>query len=436
MKFIYIYLSLFLILFVGLPTKAQQELGTHFMTDIWQSTHTNPAFVTKKKWTVALPSLYYDFTHNGGTINDIYTTKNGQNSIDFGNFIDLLDPQNELNAHLNIPILGLAYQVNDNLNINIGYQTRFQTSINYPKELAGVLWYGNANYIGETIEIGPQLDLLSYNELAIGATYQHNKWTIGGKLKYLSGNGTITTDEHYASLFTSDDVYQLTLETDYSIRTSDFIEINGFDDVNLSFDRNLGSVFSKHSGFGLDLGLRYQVNDKLELNASVMDFGSINWDNARSYHSQGQTEYDGVDVTNYLLSDTVEFELKLDTLEEIFAFEESQISLSTRLTERYFLGANYKINEKLTVGGVYLLQRSPLSTTSAFSLSARMQILKMLTLGVNYSSRNEQFDNLGLNLLVQLGPVQLYAMTDQVLGAFVPNNSTNLNLRTGLNLQF
>ena len=426
----------FLIFFLGIlfytNTHAQQELGTHFLTETWQSTVTNPAFVPEKKWTVALPSVHYNFQHQAGGFGDILRTSNGQSVIDFGNFITQLESENSLHTQVDIPSLELAYKMG-NLRLSIGHQTRLNAQFDYPKTFAELIWNGNAPFIGETVEFGPQLNLFSYSEIGLGAAYQLSKLTIGAKVKYLSGIGAIATNAHQASLYTSDDIYQLTFATDYEIQTSSFLEINDLQDFNFNVNQDLGQLFSSNTGFALDLGIRYQVNDKLQLNASIIDLGSINWQDGISYHSQGTETYEGIDLTDFILNDSIEFDIKLDTLQDAFQFAETSRSFSTNLNNKIYLGGNYQLNERFELGLVYLIQQQTGDTQHAFALSARAQLLKILTLGATYSTRYEQFDNLGVNLVARLGPVQVFGLTDNVFGLL---DGTDINGRVGLNLVF
>jgi hypothetical protein len=44
-------------LFFFQNTQAQQEMGLHSMTDVWNANQTNPAFMPAYKFVVGLPSI-------------------------------------------------------------------------------------------------------------------------------------------------------------------------------------------------------------------------------------------------------------------------------------------------------------------------------------------------------------------------------------------
>ena len=73
-----LFLSFCVLTFSGLF--AQQELSLHFLRNTWQSSKTNPAFITDHKVHYGLPNLYYNIAH---TENDIHNPKSNKNNSGF-----------------------------------------------------------------------------------------------------------------------------------------------------------------------------------------------------------------------------------------------------------------------------------------------------------------------------------------------------------------
>jgi len=69
-------------------------------------------------------------------------------------------------------------------------------------------------------------------------------------------------------------------------------------------------------------------------------------------------------------------------------------------------------------------------------LSAKTKFKKIFNVGATYSARKNSFFNLGLNFAVNYKAFQLFATADNVVGAFQPYKSSNVNFQTGLNLLF
>ncbi len=433
------YTPFFFFIFIFQSVFAQQELGTHFMQSAWQSNKTNPALITDRDYhfIVSLPSVYYNFYHNGASYNDLLRTVNGNTVLDFSNLINELDDDNNLKNNFDIETISIAWQLMDKLTLSFGHALRSDLNIFYPKTLPQLLWNGNSQFIGQTIDFGPRLDMTAYQEFGVGAAFNLSKLTIGAKVKVLNGIGNIQTAKNVAQLYTDDDIYQLTLSADYLVNTSAFLDINSLDDF--TFNTNItDNLFSANTGFALDLGLRFKVNEKLDIAASATDLlGQINWANATSYSSNGSYTYNGINLNDFITNDEVDLDVKLDTLKTVFNFQEtSNTTYTSKLPTKIYLSANYKLNDLLTIGGLYYLENDQNNNNQAIALSARAKLAKLLTLGAVYSVRNRELFNLGLNLECKLGPVQLVAMSDNILGIVNLLDSRNVNGRVGLNLIF
>jgi hypothetical protein len=73
---------------------------------------------------------------------------------------------------------------------------------------------------------------------------------------------------------------------------------------------------------------------------------------------------------------------------------------------------------------------------NGISLSYVTHLGKVLSASASYSIYNRSYNNFGLGLTVNGGPVQLYIVTDNILGVFIPHKAKNLHLRCGINLTF
>jgi len=248
--------------------------------------------------------------------------------------------------------------------------------------------------------------------------------------------GNIQTTKAQASLYTDPDVYQLTFATDYQLNSSAFLDINSITDINLNTNLN-ENLFTSNQGFAIDLGLEYQFNEQLSLAVSVIDIGQIKWsDNAYTYTSQGAYTYDGINLNDFITDENVGFDVKLDTIQQIFEFDQQAATYTTFLPMQVYLSGNYQLNEKWQLGMLYQLVQFEGESQSAFAIQANTQISEILRIGGVYSFRNNDFLNLGFNFTINVGPVQLFAMTDNIIGLVQLNDSNNVNGRTGLNIKF
>ena len=415
---------------------AQQELGLHFMTDIWQSSKTNPAYTAQSKIHFSLPSTYYNISHTGATYNDFVVTKNGENVLDIGAVIDQMGDQNQLFTSVETETFSISIGVK-NLKLSFNHAIKFNAFMDYPKELVQLAWNGNSQFVGQTISIGPDVHAFAYNEFGIGVAAKILNVSAGARLKILTGIGDLSTERTKAEVYTDPDIYQLTFNTDYLINTSSFFAYDGSEDFEIDFGKvSFNDVFASNLGTAIDLGASFRFKN-IDISASIIDLGFISWkSNTVNYHSQGTYKYEGVDISGIIRDDSISFEGALDSIGEVLDFKKSYKNYSTMLPTKIYLSASYDVGKLWTFGGLFYTELYRGKVYPAFAASARAKFGKMLSIGATYAIRNKTYDNLGLNAIVKLGPVQIFAVTDNLISSFKPYDSRNANLRLGLNLMF
>ncbi len=423
------------------PIFAQHELGLNFMRGVWQSNKTNPAIVQPQSFTLSVIGLHNNLSFDGPTYNQIVTHQNGQAVIDVDRFINYLHPQNLIRDDLEISTLELAFRIKG-LTLSVGHAMKYNAFFKYPKVLPQMVWQGNAQFIGQTVELGNEVQLTGYHELGLGAAYKSGPLTLGVKAKFLSGIADASSDRshHSATLFTDPDVYQITLGADYILNTSNSLDYNSYTDLNADF--NFGNFtfdrfFSANSGIAWDLGARLEMG-KLDIAVSVLDLGKINWDhNVTNYSATQSYEYSGLDFSQALTGgDSANFNQAIDTLEQLFQPVKSNLSYSTTLPRKVYLNALYKLNDLISVGGLIFYENFRGKTVTAVAVGANANLISALTVGATYGVKNGSYDNIGLNLTFNLGPVQIFGVTDNIIAAFKAGDSQSFGARFGGSLNF
>lgn len=420
------------------PMSAQSDLGSYFMKNTWAAFQLNPSFSDSSKLHIAIPVLHTQAYHSLDVgFQDIIFNNNGRNVLSFDGVLDALDPTNNFESSLDLQTIGVAIKLGQ-LGINFSHRLRFESQLTYPEELIRLIFDGNSQFIGETVSFGPSLSMNSFHELALGGNFNlMDKLSIGARVKFLSGIGAINTSSSKATLFTSDDIYQLTFDVDYALQSASFVDISGVSDFNFDVNTlNFSNLNFENSGIGFDLGLHYEVSDKLSLSASVIDLGNITWsENVDEFRSQGTFEYDGIDLSNFLVDDGIDFEIKLDTLEEIFAFQQTaNTSFESQLKSSFYIGGDYRLNNNIQLGVLYRNVFANGLNRSSVAVNAQYIMNQWLLLGGHFIYHSDINSSIGLQAMVKLGPVQIYGSTDAVLGLL--GNSNQLNGRLGLGLLF
>jgi hypothetical protein len=430
-------IPLFLFLLAVNFVVAQQELGLHFMSDIWQSSKTNPAFKAQSKIHYSLPSFYYNISHTGASYNDfVIVDENGENVLDIGAVIDQMADQNQLFTSAETETFSFSIALKK-FNLSFNHSMKFNTFFDYPKELVQLAWNGNSQFVGQTLSIGPDFQAFAYNEFGIGVAAEIFNISAGAKLKILTGIGDVSSERTKAEVYTDPDIYQLTFNTDYLINASSFFRYGGGDDFELDFgDASFNDIFASNLGAALDLGVSFKLKN-IDVSASIIDLGFIGWQkNTVNYHSKGTYTYEGVDISGIIRGDSISFEGALDSIGEVLDFKETYRNYSTMLPTKVYLSASYDIGTILTVGGLFYTEIYRGKVYPSFAASARVKFGNILSFGATYAVRNKTYDNFGLNAIVSLGPVQLFGVSDNIISAFRPYESRNANLRFGLNLMF
>jgi hypothetical protein len=443
-----LFCALSLAFFVENTLWAQQELMLNALPDVWHSTSTNPAFFPgNKTLAIGLPGYALDAAHSGKiAYRDVFVKNGDRTTIDFSNALSKLDPENRVNFDQRIETVSLGFRLPGKMWLQAGHANRFGGNFTYPKALPSLIWGGNAQYVGQTVEVAPTADLSNWNEWSVGIAKEMGKLNVGIRAKYLTGVAALRSDPDHrsAKVTTSDDIYQLSLSADYGFYASSFI--SAIDTSGLGFDLQFadlnGKAFSKNSGYAFDLGAQFKVNEKWTLDLSLLDLGGkIRWkQNSQYFISQGEYTYEGVifpgaDIING--SDSLDFSTKLDTLNDIFNFQRSAQTFETKLPFRGYVGARFALNKHWGFGlGAYWQKRENDKATVAVGASARWLPLRWLSLGAMYSLNERSAANLGCHLVVKPGPVQLYFASDNLLNAFSIRSNPAANLRAGLSLVF
>lgn len=398
------------------------------------STYLNPGLKVDKKFNISLAGVNVLLGTDGPSINKI-TSKNseGKRFIDIDKLDQSLNPYQNIFFNNDIHTIDVSLKLGSAM-VMAGHAFRSSGNIRYPQGLINIAAQGNAAFIGQTIEIAPFVDVNAYNEIYIGLQKSFGSLTLGVKGKLLYGVANIQTDKANIGFTTDPEIYQLSLQTDYEIRSSAFLRYNSLDSITADYSGfAFDNLFYNNQGFAFDIGASYEVNEKFIISASMIDVGKINWDFfPRKYTSKGNFSFDGVDILD-LLVDSTSISIQ-DTLIDLLKVTEQIENYSTTLPGTYTLGASYQWGEKWRFNGLLLHQRSNNNSRNLLSLSAVRKI-SIFDLGIQYTMTKNNYSGLGVFGKVKLGPIYAFASTDNIIGAFKPYDSRSASVRVGATFQ-
>ena len=442
MKKIIISLSFLIVLFTSNTASAQQNLTLYNMDAIPQSAYANPAVMPYgSTFYIGLPvmsSHYFNFSNSGFKYSDLIKHKGDSLAVDYENMLSKLAANNYLTAALQLDIFSFGFKIKKNY-FSFNATEKVDIQIRYPENFMELLWKGNGGLLGQQVDLNFGANVTHYREYGFGFAREINdKLTIGGKLKYLYGMENVSTEKFGVSLTTDPNDFSVTAKSDIKINTSgvDNNSFNNFNFMDYAFKK-------KNSGAGIDMGGVYKLNNKFSFSASVIDLGFITWKDAtttyQSNNPNGTFTYHGMDLNALLKNDSSNTATKAitDTLSKNFKIDTlHNARYTTFLSTKIYLGGNYKITEKINTGLVLYSQIFDKAIHPGLSLSYNQKVGRWFSFSASYAMYNRSYNNIGLGFAINPGPTQFYMVSDNILGAFLPQNTQNLNIRFGINLRF
>lgn len=448
-------IALFVLLLISGTGFAQTDLTLYNMNWIPQSMYQNPALTPPTKINIGLPlisSIYGQVSNTGFAWKDLVQL-NDQDSLVLtpDNMLSKLGPRNYLTTNVAVDYLSFGIQT------SIGYfgfnaTERFSSRFTYPEDLLGLAWYGNGDprYLGQTADFtGLGVDAQSWREFGLSYTRdidEDGKLKIGGRLKYLNGTWNVRTERSNLGLETDATYYTLTANSDFLVNASGFNnQLAGLDTASNATTSPTDYIFGKNHGVGVDLGFQWEVIDSvLRVSGSIVDLGFIRWKNdpINIFSDQATFSFSGIDVTDF--PDSVETidgdyldslgNALLDSLEGIFIPDSTYNGYNAPTIPRFYIGGNYLINDNMDAGLLFSGEVYKGRFRPTVTASYNLRVGRVLQLSGSWSFAQRSFLNPGFGFSVNGGPVQLYAVTDNILAAFAPQSVKQAHVHAGINL--
>jgi hypothetical protein len=446
-----IYSLMFLLLSVSFAN-GQIENTMYFMKNLPQSVNSNPAFVPDYKYSVNLPSAFISASNSGFAWKDVFTKKTYSDGdsllVDLDKFYATLNDKNYIDMVGNAELFGFGFRAGRS-HISFSVNEKVRSRFMYPKDLFGFFIKGNAALLGESLDFAPAMDAYSYLEVGIGGSYLVDKnLTVGGRMKFLRGQGSVSTKYSEFTLTTNEEDYSMTIAGNALVETSG---VNQFMDKT-SDPKVKDMIAPANKGIAWDFGATYRINNRMTAGLSLIDLGSIKWTHdTKSYSldkSKAKYTFEGVDLAKVMNGDDNSMEELADSLQTIFKPEEKNIeAFRTWLPAKLYGSFAYQPTSKLTLGAIINVEKFQNRVAGGFSASAHQKLGSVVAVSLSYSVMNRSYNNFGAGLTLKFGPLQTYFISDNMFGAAVAvirtgemnsyiNGAQNFNFRMGMNLVF
>ena len=452
-----IFLHIIIVFIFSQEYKGQQDFILYHMPSIPQITQVDPASFPDSKLDIGLPiisSVYGSAFNTGFAFSDILTQDaNGNVMPDVNGAMSKMRENNFLVLNANTDLLFLGFKKGNNFySFNVTEKVDF--TFNYPKDLIIMALEGNGNnLLGERASFdGLGMDFTHWREYAVHWVHDvDHKFSYGARLKYLYGMENFNTQVSYMGITTDQNTHALTFDMNFEFQsaglplvvfddTSNAIGAINTDDEDMMMQAGLSSgnlsnyMFGRqNNGVGLDLGFNYHVNDKLLLEASVLDLGFISWNQytSNSNLSEWDYTYSGIEdaITVFGNGSSVQF-LK-DVLEDSIEmsikenFTYSTPSYRTALRTKVYVSMEYIVdhNNYISLTGYSSFVRN--RWRRGLGLAYNYHLGNFLSATASYSIYNRSYSNVGIGVSMNAGPLEIYFLTDNILALGTLNLKEN-----------
>lgn len=452
---------------MSIPAAGQINNSLYFMPGVPQANRINPAIQPKCTFYLGFPLLaparvelsssalaFEDVIYYNSEIDSLITFLHPLGSKE--DFLNELKPVNFIVSDLGTSLASFGFRAGENF-FSVDVTTRIEGDIYYPLDIFNLIFYGAED--GETFEFdGIAADITAFDEVSVGWSRSIlSNLDIGARAKILFGVGNLTTTESDLNLSTSQDLWtiQSNMEFNASLPFADVIydsegnieEIVIKDDLENFKPSSLPPyMFNfQNLGFAFDIGVNYRPIDPLLISASVTDIGFIKWKDEVHRGTYDMTyDFAGLEINPFDFSEDYTFEDYLDsTLTSItdslmnFLVLSPSGGYSKRMNTKLYVGASYFVTPNINFG---LLSRTDFlndKIAQQVTASANFTTGRFVNLTLSYSYRNNYFKNFGAGLSFNVGPLNMYLISDNALNVvFWPQEAQSANLWFGLNLVF
>nr|WP_321237252.1 DUF5723 family protein [uncultured Psychroserpens sp.] len=460
----------YIFLFLVVLTHGQNKEILYDFNDIPQTLNQNPGALVAFDKHFGIPLLsqiHFSFGSSGVSAYDIFKNDGVDVNTKISNVIFSLSNRDYFAVNQQLEIINGGWRKDENTYFSYGIYEEADIVSYFPKDLAVLLWEGNANYIGRSFsleDINFKGELLSIFHFGINKKIS-KKLTVGARAKIYSSianvnstnnSGTFTTRESS----TGDNVYEHVFQfLDGTLQTSGVASLLG--DDNSDFSKDIKTLrkrilFGGNLGVGVDVGFTYQPEEQHVITGSLLDVGAIfHSKDVETYHLNGSYTTEGLELVFPQLLDEDGTTPYWENLEE--AFDEN-IKIDT-LRNNYVtwrstkFNASYRYNfgkgngqdcdcyagSKPYLNGVGLQvfsifrPRQPQFAATAFYYRRLFDFLK---LKATYTVDDFSYHNIGLGASMHFGNFNMYLMGNNLSELQNISKTQSVSLQFGINLIF
>lgn len=444
------------------PLARPQGLRTsYFMEGAHYRLQLNPALAPSRGY-VNLPGVgnagaaFYSNALGLGDVKDILSNEDDANYFASDKFMSRLKDKNYALATAGTDIIAAGWwhgpgfmSVNVGVKVNGNFKAP-KALFSFMRDMRGM---NSIDYSDFTRSIGnEEVNLTAFTELGFGYARELNdRFSVGGRVKGLLGMGNLHLTVRDAIVKTN--LQGLSPEYNWTYGDiTELLEAEGTASIDIDADLEtsfegldlltngkdyIDEIKFKASGMGVaglgaavDLGFSWRATQQVTLSASLVDLGFIRWTKGCTQVAHSNTR--DLQFNSEALGDLARFAdvvsssspVNMDIL-RLEIDEQGAKSRTTHLSSTLTVGADYVLNDKMTLGALYSRHNAGIFSQDEVTVSANMRPSKLVEVAVSYSPLSCAGKSAGVALKV--GP--LFLGTDYI---YTGKNTRSCNALVGV----
>ncbi|MGB8491705.1 MAG: DUF5723 family protein, partial [Bacteroidales bacterium] len=453
--------------------QSQNSQVMYFM-NLPQNHLQNPAYRPPNLLYIVPGVFGFDFTITNNLISfsDLFTsdTEISKSTLPFLNagfdnekFLSEIKTRNYIEPQFSVQLLGFGIEATKNLYLYLDIIDHFEGNFVVPRDMIRLAFLGNQEFVGQTFNLSAlKAEAMYYREIGVGFSLRTNpRLRIGARAKLLYGIAAADLKTNSLALTVNDNQTN-TLDADVLLNISAPIVytydndhmISGIDwDPRLEEKGGMAKFLTsiKNPGLGLDLGVEFDLTDRITLSGSVTDLGYIVWKkDINTLKAQKTIQLEGIDFADIQNGSATIEDLGRsfqDSIKQAVVVSNSANTFTTFVPVGATVAGKYKINDKFSVGLLSYTRIVNKQAKEAVSLSGNLNIGNIFSASLAYTACNYSYNNIGIGLAVRGGFTQFYFLTDRIplswktagnenQGITLPANWNMIQARFGMNLVF
>jgi hypothetical protein len=459
-----------ILLFLGYLVFGQNKEVLYDFNDLPQTLSLNPGADVAFDKHFGIPLLsqfHFNYGSSGISAFDVFKNDGVDINTKIGEAITTLSNRDYFTINQQLEIINGGWRRDDNTYFSYGIYEEADVIIYFPKDLATLVWEGNANYIGQPFslsDISLKGEVLSVFHFGINKKL-NKKLTVGARAKIYSSIANINSTNNSGTFITrpsntGDNFYEHTFQSlNGTLQTSGVASL--LNDDNSDFREDVKTLRKRvllggNLGFGIDLGFTYKPKDQHTITGSIIDLGAIfHSKDVESYNLNGSYTTQGLELvfpqlltsegtTPYWENLENEFDesIKIDTITSNYT---TWRSTKTNTSYRYNFGKGNGQDCDCYAGSKPYLNAIGLQLFTVFRPKAPQlaatafyyrRLFDFLKFKATYTVDGFSAHNIGLGTSFHIGAFNMYLTANNLLELQNISKSQSVSLQFGINLIF